>query len=198
MNYLRIRIARLPVPLLFAVLWLTCCAHASDDLSIQLPLERQVQQRDEQDQANLTVSGTITGIADVIEAKADLSPDATRGKAVDWTVISKGDELVEGKFIGRLSLTAGGWYVVTVRALRGEDVIAESQITKVGVGDVFVTAGQSNSANYGKPRQAAKDDRVVYFNGKRYSDGRCGRKMPHASLLAPVFLPVRCRPDQGA
>ena len=32
----------------------------------------------------------------------------------------------------------------------------------------FITAGQSNSANHGKPRQKAKDDRVVYYNGKSF------------------------------
>ena len=36
----------------------------------------------------------------------------------------------------------------------------------LAVGIAF--AGQSNSANYGKPRQVAKDNRVVYYNGKSF------------------------------
>lgn len=75
---------------------------------------------------------------------------------------------VVAKFTGKMSLEAGGWYTVTIRARVDEDVVAESKIVKVGVGDVFITAGQSNSANYGRPRQAAKDDRVVYYNGKNF------------------------------
>jgi hypothetical protein len=67
-----------------------------------------------------------------------------------------------------MSMEAGGWYTVTIRTRLDEDVVAESKIMKVGVGDVFITAGQSNSANYGRPRQAAKDDRVVSYNGKSF------------------------------
>jgi hypothetical protein len=168
MYHMKTRIARVSAASVCVVLWATCCIHANDALTIQLPLERQVLQRDKQDQANVTISGVVKGGADIIEARADLSPGATQGKAVDWTAIAKDNELVEGKFTGKLLLKAGGWYVVTIRARRGKDVIAESQVMKVGVGDVFVTAGQSNSANYGKPRQAARDDRVVYYNGKNF------------------------------
>jgi len=70
------------------------------------------------------------------------------------------------------ALDAGGWYAVTIRALRGKDVLARSAIGKVGVGEVFITAGQSNSANYGKPRQVARDGRVVYFNGTGFVPAR--------------------------
>ena len=149
-----------------AVFLATASVFAEDALTINLPLERQVTQRTEQNQADITIAGVVQGPADVIETKADLGKVAARGKAVDWTVIAQGSAIAEGKFSGKLSLEAGGWYVISIRALRGKDVIATSKITKVGVGDVFITAGQSNSANYGKPRQVAKDDRVVYFNGK--------------------------------
>jgi hypothetical protein len=60
------------------------------------------------------------------------------------------------------------------------EVVADAAIDKIGVGEVFVTAGQSNSANFGNPRQKANDERVVYSDGKAYvaaSDpipGGCG------------------------
>ncbi len=47
-------------------------------------------------------------------------------------------------------------------------MIAQQAVDKVGVGEVFVTAGQSNSANFGNPQQKAKDERVVYFDGKGF------------------------------
>ena len=145
-----------------AALFSTCCVHGQGVLTIKSPIERQVSQRNKQDQANVRISGMVTVSADVIEAKADLSPGITHGKAVDWSVIADSDTLDKGEFTGMISLKAGGWYIVSIRARRDKDVVAESRIMKVGVGDVFITAGQSNSANFGRPRQEAKDDRVVY------------------------------------
>lgn len=151
-----------------AALLASDCALAAETFVVASPLVRQVLQRDKQNQAEVTISGTTKGAPDAIEAKADLSPDATRGKSVGWTVIAGKDAIAKGRFTGKISLQAGGWYTVAVRARRGKLAIAEHQVEKVGVGDVFITAGQSNSANFGTPRQSAKDDRVVYFNGKGF------------------------------
>jgi hypothetical protein len=146
----------------------TCPLHAKDVLTVQSPVELQVCQRNKLDQASVVISGVIAAAADIIEAKADLPAAATRGKSVGWTPIAKGTEIANGKFTGKMSLKAGGWYAVSVRARRGKDVIGEFRIARVGVGEVFITAGQSNSANYGKPRQTARDSRVVYYNGKAF------------------------------
>lgn len=125
-------------------------------------------QLDPQDQAYVTIAGAVKDSPEVVEAKADLSSDAKSGKSKEWTVLARGNEIVNGNFTGKLSLRAGGWYAVSVRARRGDIVIAEQKIEKVGVGDVYITAGQSNSANFGNPRQEAKDDRVIYYNGKDF------------------------------
>lgn len=152
-----------------AVLLATGSVFAGDALTIYSPVERQVFQRTKENRADITIAGVVQGPADVIEAKAELGRDgATRGKTVGWTVVAAGAASTEGKFRGKLSLEAGGWYVISIRALRGKETIGRSTIMKVGVGDVFITAGQSNSANFGNPRQAAKDDRVGYFNGKSF------------------------------
>jgi len=139
-----------------------------ETLTVVSPISCQVFQRGKEDQADVIVEGTISEKADVIEAKADLAPDATRGTATKWVAIASQDQIVKGKFSGRLTLRAGGWYRVTVRARLGTRIIAEQAVNKVGVGEVFVTAGQSNSANFGNPRQKAQDDRVVYFDGKGF------------------------------
>lgn len=166
---MRINNVRRSAAICCAILLLaTCSVYAEDLLTIKAPLELQVTQRTIKNQAAVTISGVAQGNAEVIEAKADLASGAISGKAVDWTTIAKDPGIVEGKFSGKLSLEAGGWYVISIRTRRGKDVVAESKIMKVGVGDVFITAGQSNSANYGQPRQEAKDDRVVYFNGKNF------------------------------
>ncbi len=142
--------------------------YAENALVVQSPLELQVSQRDKQNQAAITIAGTIQGTVELIEARAVLKPEATRGKSVNWTTIATGKQIAKGQFTGSLSLQAGGWYILSIRARNAQDVIAEAKVMKIGVGDVFITAGQSNSANYGKPRQTAKDDRVVYFNGQNF------------------------------
>jgi len=151
-----------------AVLSVICFVNAEGLLTVKAPLERQVYQRNQQNQAQVSISGVINGKAEIIEAKADLIAGADKGKSVGWMVIAKDSQIDKGRFAGSMTLDAGGWYVFSVRALRGKEVVGDSRISKVGVGDVFITAGQSNSANYGKPRQAAKDDRVVYYNGKDF------------------------------
>lgn len=155
--------------------------HAETALSILSPIERQVCQRTDKNLADIIINGDVNPAVDIIEAKADLAVGIKTGEAVGWTKIAERKDLVAGKFLGRLSLKAGGWYVITVRCRNGDEIVGEATVFKVGVGEVFVTAGQSNSANFGKPKQVAKDDRVVYFKGKDFIPakdpipGGCGR-----------------------
>lgn len=153
-----------------------CCAallaispvHAGDILTINAPQKRQVYQRNNHNEAKITINGEINGTAGIIEARADLPGETKNGTARGWTTIAKQNEIDTGHFTGQVTLQAGGWYILTIRARRAQDVVDEDKVMKVGVGDVFVTAGQSNSANFGKPKQEAEDDRVVYFNGKHF------------------------------
>tara|TARA_B110000285_G_scaffold161738_1_gene180657 strand:+ start:299 stop:6547 length:6249 start_codon:yes stop_codon:yes gene_type:complete len=65
-------------------------------------------------------------------------------------------------FSGALTnVAAGGWYSVEVRSIVSEAPVNTVTIDKVGVGDIYVIAGQSNSANYGSPAATPADDRVV-------------------------------------
>lgn len=137
-------------------------------LSVSKPLSNQVFQRDAKDHADVMISGVLTAEANVVEAKAELIQGMARGKTTEWVVIASLKQPAGGDFAGKLQLAKGGWYKITVRARKGAVTVAEMTVDKVGVGEVFVTAGQSNSANFGNPRQRAKDDRVVYFNGKSY------------------------------
>jgi hypothetical protein len=152
----------------WAVSWAAGSVQAGEVLTVSSPRELQVTQRNERDRAEVIISGAVQGPADRVEARADLNPGIKRGKSIGWTAIARGNDIAKHTFTGQMSLQAGGWYAVTIRARRGKDVVGEVRINKVGVGEVLITAGQSNSANYGKPRQAAKDDRVVYFDGRRF------------------------------
>lgn len=143
-------------------------AETSAALSVSTPVSRQVFQRDANDQAEIRFHGMVDGDVDLLEAKAELAPGATRGTGTDWVAIAQQDDITDGAFTGELTLNAGGWYQITVRAKNGGQVVAEATIERVGVGDIFVTAGQSNSANFGQPRQKAADERVVYYDGTSF------------------------------
>jgi len=150
--------------------WVTgiCLAHAQVLVS---PLDRQVFQRNAKESAEFNVAGTVPDGTTVVDVKADLAA-AMRGKALPWTVVAQGDQIKDGKFSAVLKLETGGWYQLTVRYRKSAAEpagLAESKVEHVGVGDIFITAGQSNSVNYGNPRQKSVEPLSVYFDGKQYT-----------------------------
>ena len=44
---------------------------------------------------------------------------------------------------------AGGWYILTVRAIRNGAIVAQATVQPVGIGEVFMLAGQSNARGFG-------------------------------------------------
>ena len=149
---------------------LTPAAYAETKMVLDSQLERQVFQRNAQEWAAVKVAGAVPADATLVEARAELEA-GLRGKATGWTVVAQGEQIKNGKFSGSLKLATGGWYSLKVRFRKSTDdqtALGESSVGQVGVGDVFITAGQSNSANFGNPPQEAQDDRVVYFDGKGF------------------------------
>jgi hypothetical protein len=137
---------------------------------LESPAEMQVFQRDSKDGAEVRIAGTGPADTGLVEAKAELD-GKLRGAAVDWTAVAKGKNISEGKFSGTLRLKTGGWYLLKVRFRKSasdQSVIKELVVRKVGVGDIFVIAGQSNSANHGEERQVSKSGLVVNFTGARW------------------------------
>lgn len=66
----------------------------------------------------------------------------------------------EATFAGEIRVPAG-WHRLEFRVLRAtHQVAALSTVEPVGVGEVFITAGQSNAANYGGVLLASRDPRV--------------------------------------
>ena len=139
-------------------------------VSLELPLEWQVFQRRDDEATEVSVRGKVPPGVTLVEAKADLPP-GSRGQAVDWRVIASDTQIQDGNFSGSIPLQAGGWYRITVRfrASAADPVsLAESTVEHVGVGDIFVTAGQSNSSNHGQEKQTPRSGLVSAFNGQRW------------------------------
>lgn len=128
---------------------------------ITMPLSRMVFQRDNGNRAQVPIQGNCPASASSFQVKATA---LNGGQSVDWTTIGSAGN---GAFSGSLPLM-GGWYSLQVRALAGGSEVGNWTLDRVGVGEVFITAGQSNQ--YGSPyanNLNAQDDRVSvlgYYN----------------------------------
>ncbi len=130
-------------------------------LTLSQPKARQIVQRDGSNRANIRLQGNWSGTAARLEARAVVMPGTTNnGTSTDWVVVVNAP--TNGPFAGILpAVAAGGWYRVEVRAVDAEsNVVAALGVDRVGVGDVIVTAGQSNAACFGSPTQQTFDDHV--------------------------------------
>jgi hypothetical protein len=103
---------------------------------------------------------------------------------------------------------AGGWYQLEIRAA-GQTQAAVT-IEHVGVGEVLVVGGQSNSTNWGEKKQQTQTALVSSFDGKRWGlaidplpgvDGRLGSIWPIVgdALVDKYHVPVGIVPvGQGS
>ena len=129
-------------------------------ITISSPVLRQVFQRDLNNQATVTITGSYSQPVDTIQVRF-LNVATGQGTPIDWTVIKSAP--LGGLFKGSVNVK-GGWYTMEVRGLLGGKVVGSaSTISRVGVGEVFVIAGQSNAGGSGKRganETGAVDDRV--------------------------------------
>lgn len=110
-------------------------------ITIVRPHDRQIYQRDENNVADITISGTYTGSPTAIEASFNGGAYATIAASPSG-----------GVFSGTLSNQPAGQGTLTVRFTNVPATLDTA--TNVGVGDVFLVAGQSNAAGYGTNSQS--------------------------------------------
>ncbi|MBB5287274.1 hypothetical protein HNQ92_005437 [Rhabdobacter roseus] len=127
-------------------------------LTVSYPANRAVFQRNNANQATVYVAGYHAVCLDRVEARF-VPRAAGQGTAVDWFVVQ--DNPQGGHFYGSRTVL-GGWYRLEVRGVRNDSVIVQDAVERVGVGEVFVVAGQSNATGGdGLPNgPGATDDRV--------------------------------------
>ena len=127
---------------------------------VTAPTERQIVQRNISNVANIPVEGTFVSIPDSVEARAVVKVGGeNNGTTTPWQTIENAP--IGGTFSGSLSnVPAGGWYEIEVRSVTDGDQSDPVTIGRVGVGDIFICAGQSNSANNGTPAATPTSDRV--------------------------------------
>jgi hypothetical protein len=140
-------------------------AAVTGGISVTSPLDYQVFQRQSRLRGSIVVRGHISAQADRVEVRV-------LGKSLLGPLPGKWNKIAldrkTGDFGAKLVAVAGGYYEVDVRAMAGRREIAESAVPHVGVGEVFVVSGQSNSTNYGEVRQTIATGMVSTFNGETW------------------------------
>ena len=128
-------------------------------LAVTAPVERQVLQRGPDGLAAVPVRVLAPPGG---RAQARLVPRAgARGRGTGWAGLPAGPGGTGERVEGVLPGVPAGWYDLQVRLLDAAGAeIAGRTVQRVGVGEVFVTAGQSNAANHGIRPQTPVSDRV--------------------------------------
>lgn len=153
------------------------------DLTLTAPLDYQVVQRTYSEKGLLKITG---------ELSEDVPADATVQVRVvndnEQTPWSQVNSVKDRKIIASFEAPAGGWWQLEVQVSDGGKQLALGTVPHVGVGEVFVVAGQSNSANHGEEKQTTKTRRVASFDGTawRIADD----PQPGASGRGGSFVPV--------
>lgn len=154
--------------ILFLIL-LTCLPTLLfSQIKITSPQYRAVYQRNQDGFSQITIAGTYETQVDKIEARL-VPVEAGQGQAIDWTVIKYLP--LNGNFSATLNVRQG-WYSLELRgSLNGELIGGISRVDRVGVGEVFIIAGQSNAQ--GMPHIqgiGATNDRVNCFGAATNTD----------------------------
>jgi hypothetical protein len=183
-------------PLLLLITALACPLFAQTNGMVRLnllsPLDYQVFQRQTatggkvivESVLETTARGALTNL-DGLEAR--LTGESAAGKlSGDWQPLPFDSRVRH--FRGELVAPAGGWYRLEVR-LNGDGTnIAGATVGHVGVGEIFVIAGQSNAANHGEEKQRAKNPLVVAFGDGRWQPAKDPE--PGASGKGGSFMPA--------
>jgi hypothetical protein len=133
-------------------------------INIDYPLTRSVFQRDKSNFAPIYIAGSYTKSIDRVEAKLIA---LNHGNSTEWTTIHTNPQ---GGFYSGNITASGGWYEIQVRGIKDEQQISFHALSPVGVGEVFLIAGQSNAQGFSYTSnnefgvQGASDDRVNCIN----------------------------------
>jgi hypothetical protein len=132
-------------------------------IRLESPVEWQVFQRDSMSRGRVALRGLVDGPASRLEARWTGRP--REGVLPDgWGPLRL---TADGGFREEVDLPAGGWYVLELRA-EGPGGPSGIRIDRVGVGEVFVGAGQSNSTNHGEEKLRPSTGLVSAFDGRTW------------------------------
>ncbi len=117
------------------------------DKFIQSPLNNEIIQRDNKDQAE--VDFVIDSANVNFDYKVKITSIGNKPSSTQWVNLDVTND--QGKNVAKLTQKLPvGWYHAKVQRFKDEEPISKPVFLDFGVGDVFITAGQSNSTHYGQ------------------------------------------------
>lgn len=130
-------------------------------IELESPDSHQIVQRQSDNMGMFPINGKIHFDCDYIEArltKINLNQQLISDPS-EWKVIANSYKPSGSSFYGSIQADVG-WYQMEIRfSYQGVPVEFEN-ISPIGVGEVFLISGQSNSANYGDTLLTPQDPRV--------------------------------------
>lgn len=132
-------------------------------LNVVIPTERAVYQRNEENVADLLVRVKYEADKNVTATLFDEGNQTLCDPTALTPAGEDGDLTIYEAALP--NIPAGGWYrlLISAKDSDGKEEATES-IDQVGVGEVFITAGQSNSCSFGATKTEAQEDRVSAFD----------------------------------
>lgn len=182
----------LPLIVTLAILSLTAPAQDSSSnplpkLVLKSPVDYQVFQRETRESGSIIIEGTLYP-----QQKGGLLPESLQVRVLTATDSAWEPLPYEARvpsFRATAKAPTGGWYKVEVRGMIQRQPVTLATVEHVGVGEIFVVAGQSNSANHGESKFTAKNPLVVSMSSiDRWQP--CADPQPGASGNSGSFIPA--------
>jgi hypothetical protein len=132
-------------------------------IELESPRDFQVFQR------QIKASGTVA-VAGRALARCDGAEGRVSGKspfgelAGEWQRLTL--DATSDAFQGNLRVPSGGWYRFELRLVEKGKTVASIEIPHIGIGEVFIVAGQSNATNYGEVRQQTRSAMVAAYSAE--------------------------------
>lgn len=121
------------------LLFLLSSATLYAQINITYPIDRQVVQRDNNNQATVQIAGSYSVALDQVEARF---VSIQGGQTTNWARVQT--DPANGQFAGLLN-AQGGWYRIEVRGKLGNQIVGIDQLAHFGVGEIFMIFGHSNA-----------------------------------------------------
>lgn len=174
----------LKYPYFLLILLLTMVEDVNAQISITFPMEKAVFQRSQNNFATLSIAGSFPPNISISYVQARLINPNNENVVINWTTIQNNPSA--GVFSGTLPNVPAGWYRLELRSYSGGVINGTATLNRVGVGEVFIIAGQSNAQGLGGIATSASDERVVTHNEISWynnTEEKCDNKFPNY----PVF-----------
>lgn len=160
-------------------------AHAGLGIVIESPCDYQVIQRSSKSEGPLRIRGhLVEPNAKSIQFEYRLFKNGADAK---WRSLPAS---IEGRvYHAEVTAPSGGWYRLEVRGKNNDTIVVAASVAHVGIGEVFVVAGQSNSANFGEQKQRTDSQQVSSFDGKYWrlaNDPQPGAEGEGGSFMPPL------------